>query len=208
MALSQLAANAVRLFQERSYDCALESLGKIQHQKEDDPKVQHNVTIGQHFQRGCTQPGRLLEALAKIKSRIEESQHTTESDAPYAEENDPSLLSYNEAVLYFQLKQHTTSTTILESLFSNIEPIEEGLAVKICVLLLDNYWVLRSPTKAAAPITFLDRILELAAGEETWTPNAEGKPCVCPNAIDMRQFQLRLHMHLSLIHISEPTRPY
>eukprot|EP00656_Telonema_subtile_P026387 TRINITY_DN2835_c0_g1_i4.p1 TRINITY_DN2835_c0_g1~~TRINITY_DN2835_c0_g1_i4.p1 ORF type:complete len:621 (-),score=148.72 TRINITY_DN2835_c0_g1_i4:324-2186(-) len=201
MALLHVGANAVHRFKEKKYESALESLRKIQHQKEDDLKVEHNIAIGEYFQSGCAQSRRILGALAKIKYRIEESQHRTGSETPYAEENDTSLLLYNEAVLYFHLKQHATSTAILELLFSNIEPIEEGLAVKISFLLLDNYWVLRRTTRATGAIAFLDRILELAAGVEMWTPNAEGKPCVCPEAINMKQFGLKLHMHKAQFHV-------
>jgi len=199
MASVILGDSAVQLFNEGNYDNSLEALEKIRHQKDDDPKVEHNIAIAQYFQGGCRQPKQILETLAKIKSRIEESQHSNDNDAPYAEENDTSLLSFNEAVMYFQLKQHATSTAILEELFSNIEPIEEGLAVKICFLLLDNYWVLRRTSKAAPAIAFLERIVDQAGGE-TWTPSAD-KPCACPESIDIKKFELRLHMHKAQYHL-------
>ena len=200
MASVAMGDSAVQLFNEANYDSSLEALEKIRHQKDDDPKVEHNIAIAQYFQGGCRQPKQILETLAKIKSRIEESQHSNDNDAPYAEENDTSLLSYNEAVMYFQLKQHATSTAILEELFSNIEPIEEGLAVKICFLLLENYWVLRRTAKAAPAIAFLERIIDQAAGDTTWTPNAD-KPCACPESINIKNFELRLHMHKAQYHL-------
>ena len=36
------------------------------------------------------------------------------------EEYDTSLLSYNEAVVYYHQKQYATSTAILEDLFCNV----------------------------------------------------------------------------------------
>ena len=82
--------------------------------------------------------------------------------------------------MYYHQKQYATSTAILEDLFCNvrltptlssrqhachpdpisaaglffqIEPIEEGLAIKICFLLLDNYITLQ-PEKASKPLEF------------------------------------------------------
>eukprot|EP00658_Telonema_sp_P-2_P023110 TRINITY_DN19253_c0_g1_i6.p1 TRINITY_DN19253_c0_g1~~TRINITY_DN19253_c0_g1_i6.p1 ORF type:complete len:387 (-),score=108.69 TRINITY_DN19253_c0_g1_i6:169-1329(-) len=195
---SQLAATAVQHFNAGSYELALDQLGQIQQQKEDDPKLEHNNAVAQYYHSGCSEPDTILTALSAIKSRIEE--HSADADAVYAEENDTSVLSYNEAVLYYQMKQHATSTAILESLFSNIEPIDEGLATKICFLLLDNYWILNNTSKAVAPMAFLDKILEQAGGAPTWTPNAD-KPCGCPEPIDMASFGLRLHMHKAQFHL-------
>lgn len=201
MALSQLGATALEQFNAANYDGSLEHLAKIRQQKDDDLKLEHNMAVAQYFQGGCSEPKLILEALSRMKSRIEESQNSNTSDTGvYVDEHDTSLLSYNEAVMYFQLKQHATSAAILEELFSNIEPIEEGLAVKIGFLLLENYWVLKSTGKALPVITFLEKIQDQAGGEASWMPNAD-KASVCREPIDMTSFELRLHMHKAQYHL-------
>ncbi len=55
----------------------------------------------------------------------------------YADEPACSLLLYNQAVVYAQLKQYAAAARILEALFNHVEPIEEGTAMRICFLLLD-----------------------------------------------------------------------
>ena len=54
-----------------------------------------------------------------------------------------SHTSYNEAVVLFQMKQYGKALTLLEGLYSQIEPIEENLAVRICFLLLDVCFTLQ-----------------------------------------------------------------
>ena len=50
------------------------------------------------------------------------------------------------------------SASCVACFFFQIEPIEEGLAIKICFLLLDNYITLQQPEKASKPLEFLDKL--------------------------------------------------
>eukprot|EP00658_Telonema_sp_P-2_P023109 TRINITY_DN19253_c0_g1_i5.p1 TRINITY_DN19253_c0_g1~~TRINITY_DN19253_c0_g1_i5.p1 ORF type:complete len:124 (-),score=35.61 TRINITY_DN19253_c0_g1_i5:90-461(-) len=92
---SQLAATAVQHFNAGSYELALDQLGQIQQQKEDDPKLEHNNAVAQYYHSGCSEPDTILTALSAIKSRIEE--HSADADAVYAEENDCLLYTSDAA---------------------------------------------------------------------------------------------------------------
>eukprot|EP00613_Pedinella_sp_CCMP2098_P049351 CAMPEP_0171827598 /NCGR_PEP_ID=MMETSP0992-20121227/6719_1 /TAXON_ID=483369 /ORGANISM="non described non described, Strain CCMP2098" /LENGTH=490 /DNA_ID=CAMNT_0012442733 /DNA_START=59 /DNA_END=1527 /DNA_ORIENTATION=+ len=52
-------------------------------------------------------------------------------------DSDCSILLYNLAALHFERQEYGASRTILEQLFRDIEPIEETVAVYVCLLLLD-----------------------------------------------------------------------
>jgi len=213
--LAALAKQADAVFELRQYDDCLELLAKVRQQKEDDSKVQHNVSIARYLQRGCRNPENVLKTLGEIKSKIEESKRSKDEDEydEYDEEYDTSLLSYNEAVVYYHLKQYATSTTILEELFSNVEPIEEGLAIKICFLLLDNYITLNQPEKAAKPVEFLDKLAtqienEMASKDVNDDVSAffqqagqKASSLACPKTITVKDFQMQLHLYRAKVHL-------
>ena len=50
---------------------------------------------------------------------------------------DASVLLYNLSALRFQQKQYGAAQAVLEHLFLHIEPLDESLAIHICLLLLD-----------------------------------------------------------------------
>ncbi|CAM9325169.1 unnamed protein product, partial [Sphacelaria rigidula] len=50
---------------------------------------------------------------------------------------DASVLLFNLSALHFQQKQYGAAQAVLEHLFWHIEPVDESLAIHICLLLLD-----------------------------------------------------------------------
>lgn len=50
---------------------------------------------------------------------------------------DASVLLYNLSALRFQQKQYGAAQAVLERLFLHIEPLDDNLAIHICLLLLD-----------------------------------------------------------------------
>lgn len=50
---------------------------------------------------------------------------------------DASVLLYNLSALRFQQKQYGAAQAVLERLFLHIEPLDDSLAIHICLLLLD-----------------------------------------------------------------------
>lgn len=96
----------------------------------------HNIAIVDYVEGGGRDPRKLLGILEKLKQRLEDAKSEAESveggslsDA--LSDADTSLTAYNTAVLQFQLKQYALCRTLLEDMFSNIEPIDELLAFKV-----------------------------------------------------------------------------
>ncbi len=73
-------------------------------------------------------------------------------------EIDSSLLKYNQSVILYHTKQYASSLDILKSLFKDIEPIEDYLAVRICMLLMDLYVILRLPEKGLSVLAYLEKM--------------------------------------------------
>ncbi|KAE8689031.1 36.4 kDa proline-rich protein-like [Hibiscus syriacus] len=55
----------------------------------------------------------------------------------YTDEFDTSVAALNIAVIWFHLHEYSKALSILEPLYQNIEPIDETIALHICLLLLD-----------------------------------------------------------------------
>eukprot|EP01051_Picozoa_sp_SAG22_P027029 SAG22_NODE_8847_length_626_cov_1.267552_1_plen_112_part_10 len=95
-----------------------------------------------------------------MSSSDDAAESSDETDGPFKEEIDvTSHTSYNEAVLLFQMKQYGKVLAILERLYKQIEPIEEALATRICFLLLDVYFAMQMPEKAAPVVQHLEKVL-------------------------------------------------
>lgn len=82
---------------------------------------------------------------------------------------DASVLLYNLSALRFQQKQYGAAQAVLEWLFLHIEPLDDSLAIHICLLLLDVLChsargnlhtednLRRFSAQTAAVLAFLDR---------------------------------------------------
>ena len=81
-------------------------------------------------------------------------------------EFDSSLVAYNQAIVNVQLRQYATALAILETLFQNIEPIEEYLAIKICFLLIDIYLIFKQKDRIPLIIFYLEKTFPQLAGNE------------------------------------------
>lgn len=154
---SDLAAKAESLHNAGAYDEALACLHSIQANIADkqDPRLLHNLRLVENAQKvakGFNNIQPLLDGLLAIKQQLRAKHErdnnvepSTSDDSTEADDSvdallsdaDTSILLYNLAALHFQRKEYATSRNILEKLFAHIEPIDEGVAVHICFLLLD-----------------------------------------------------------------------
>jgi len=120
--------------------------------------VLHNLAIAEYVDGGQREPAKLLATLEQLKERLENAAaRVEEGDGDVIGEADPSLTAYNMAVLYYQLKQFAKCRALLEDMFSNIEPIDEFLAFKLCFLLLDVYLLQKQAERAANVLGYLEK---------------------------------------------------
>ena len=123
-----------------------------------DPKVLHNAAVAEYVEGGCKEPRKLLGILESLKQKLEDARAEAEfGEGDALGDADPSLMAYNMAVLHYQLKQYARSRALLEDMFSNIEPIDEFLAFKLCFLLLDVYLLQRQAERAAEVLAYLEK---------------------------------------------------
>uniref|UniRef100_A0A7S0LQM2 CCR4-NOT transcription complex subunit 10 n=1 Tax=Coccolithus braarudii TaxID=221442 RepID=A0A7S0LQM2_9EUKA len=158
----ELAVLAGSAYADGEIQAARSQLQKLLKQREGDPKVLHNAAITEYTVSGSREPRKLLSELEKLRLRVEEARAEAESGEggtliEVVGDADASLISYNTAVLLYQLKQYARCRSILEEMFSNIEPIDEFLAFKVCFLLLEVQLLQRQTDKASEVLAYLER---------------------------------------------------
>mmetsp|Transcript_85932 Transcript_85932/g.191252 ORF Transcript_85932/g.191252 Transcript_85932/m.191252 type:complete len:1099 (+) Transcript_85932:118-3414(+) len=130
-----------------------------------DVKVTHNTLINDYYKSGCADPQLLLTQLTKAYDRARERdkkekgrrKREEDDEDVYREDEDLSILRYNQALLCLQLRQYAQATLILEELFENIEPIDDFIAIKICFLLLELCLLQREPEQAIEVLAYLEK---------------------------------------------------
>ncbi|GER47383.1 CCR4-NOT transcription complex subunit 10-B [Striga asiatica] len=184
---SGFAKEAALLFQAGKFVDCLRVLIELSQKKENDPKVRHNIAIAENFQDGCSDPKRLIEALENILKHSEELantsgehleitgndgkksmagvkglnsavHHLSSSSVLYNDEFDTSVAMFNLAVIWFHLHDYAKSFSYLNTLYQNIEPIDEGTALRICLLLLDVALLFNHASRSADVISYMEKV--------------------------------------------------
>lgn len=94
------------------------------------------------------------------------------------EDVEQCILHYNQAALLFHQKKYGEALRIVDRIYKFIEPMEENLAKKVCLLLIELYIVTQQQTKA---LTLIQCIENQFVNNET-KPNKSDK-----NKIDNKE---------------------
>jgi len=175
----ELAILARDHFRAGEFPKAAEILQKLISRKENDFKSEHNLLVLGYYERNCSNPSKLFDALCKLRKKVEEAAQASEessssgnasadsskpeiSHGSESGDTDVSMIMYNQAVMLYQAKQYGRCDAILEELFHHIEPLDEALAVRVCFLMLDTYIALRVPDRASSVLAFVDKFIASA----------------------------------------------
>ncbi|KAH6824489.1 hypothetical protein C2S53_002899 [Perilla frutescens var. hirtella] len=182
-----LAKEAALLFQTGKFLDCLRVLNQLLQKKADDPKVRHNIAIAESFQDGFSDPNKLIETLQEIQKLSERLAHASgehlelisndgrtptaglkgtnhaanQFSSPsvvYNDEFDGSAAMFNIAVIWFHLHEYAKSFSYLDALYQNVEPIDEGTALRICLLLLDVALLSHHASRAADVISYMEKV--------------------------------------------------
>eukprot|EP00960_Hanusia_phi_P003876 114317-Hanusia_phi.AAC.2 len=133
--------------------------------------VLHNLEVCQGYKVSFANPKELLAKLQSIKADVDQKRNEGSENEDFAfDDVDTAILNSNIAVLALQLRKYATATQALDRLFRsqrfptigtlNIEPLDELLAARICVMLLDSLSVQRLPEKAVQVLNFLEKTIQ------------------------------------------------
>lgn len=136
-----------------------------------DPKrlleVLHNVkkrseelalTSGEHVEAVSSLGSKGTIGTKGPNSMVHQFSAANSSSIVYNDEFDTSVTLFNIAVTWFHLHEYANSFSTLEPLYQNIEPIDEGTALRICLLLLDIALLSHHATRAADVISYIEKV--------------------------------------------------
>eukprot|EP00929_Paragymnodinium_shiwhaense_P119283 TRINITY_DN91171_c0_g1_i1.p1 TRINITY_DN91171_c0_g1~~TRINITY_DN91171_c0_g1_i1.p1 ORF type:complete len:1053 (+),score=262.09 TRINITY_DN91171_c0_g1_i1:112-3159(+) len=168
MSPANVARDAFDAFHAADYKKCIQLLESIQSNKSSayDVKTAHNASLANYYKSGCSEPQQLFQQLTAAhekrretekKDKKKQKKDDDDEDTSYREGDDFNILKYNQALLCMQLRHYGQATVILEDLFSNIEPIDDYLAIKICFLLLELRLIEREPELALPVLAYMEK---------------------------------------------------
>ena len=99
---------------------------------------------------------RLVDALGALATAANAAEHPPGAGSGGAEDAAGGLglatLSYNQAVLFYHLRRYSASLEILEGgLYRNVEALDEDLALRVCLLLVEVLLGMHTPSHSISP---------------------------------------------------------
>ncbi|XP_059423342.1 CCR4-NOT transcription complex subunit 10 isoform X1 [Carassius carassius] len=171
----EMASSAFEAFKAGSYDESLKHLDSLQELNKEDCKITMNKAITDFYKSGQTTTSTLKQTLMTLKNQM----HTAVDDIDGLDDVENSILYYNQAVIYYHLRQYSEAISIGEKLYQFLEPFEEKFAQAVCFLLVDLYLLTFQPEKALHLLAVLEKLAvkdgnsKNGKGESTNSTNKE-----------------------------------
>ncbi|XP_028984442.1 CCR4-NOT transcription complex subunit 10 isoform X3 [Betta splendens] len=150
----EMAACAYEAFLAGKYDESFKHLDALQELNKDNYKIAMNKAVVEFYKNAQTTTGTLRQILMAMKNQV----HTSAEDVDGLDDVENSLLYYNQAIIYYHMRQYTEAISIGEKLYQFLEPFEEKFALALCFLLVDLYLLTFQPEKALHLLAVLDKL--------------------------------------------------
>ncbi|XP_076844617.1 CCR4-NOT transcription complex subunit 10 isoform X4 [Brachyhypopomus gauderio] len=150
----EMATNAYEAFTSGNYDESLRQLESLQELNKEDYKIAMNKAVAEFFRSGQTTTGTLRQTLMTIKKQM----HSAVEDIDGFDDVENSILYYNQAIIYYHMRQYSEAISIGEKLYQFLEPFEEKFAQAVCFLLVDLYLLTFQPEKALHLLAVLEKL--------------------------------------------------
>ncbi|XP_043784523.1 CCR4-NOT transcription complex subunit 10 [Apis laboriosa] len=147
----ELAQNALSEFQKGSYANCLSYLNKLETLRPKDLKVMHNKVVVECYKNDLKKTELLRKSLNAICGQMSTIDSTETID-----DIEKCVMRYNQAVLLYHSKQYNAALQIMNRLFAFIEPMEESLAHKVCLLLIELHIITEQPDAALSLINYIE----------------------------------------------------
>lgn len=145
-----LAQNALSEFQKGSYASCLSYLNKLESLRPMDLKVTHNKVVVEYYKSDLKKTELMRKSLIAICGQISTDSNEAIDDV------EKCVMRYNQAVLLYHTKQYNAALQIMTRLFAFIEPMEETLANKVCLLLIELYVIMEQPDAALSILNYVE----------------------------------------------------
>ncbi|CAF4335202.1 unnamed protein product, partial [Didymodactylos carnosus] len=164
----------------------LKTLNKLLESCPDDPKVLFNIALTEYSLSGFQKTDQFRSSLQKIADKLRCNLDVVET----LEDTDHCAIFYSTAVILYHMKQYKEALTITEKLFRFMEPTEESLSWKICMLLIELDLCTFQPENALAVLMHAEKNLNYRLNPPTLEnssaeTNSQQDPVVQPQQINL-----------------------
>ncbi|XP_042441029.1 CCR4-NOT transcription complex subunit 10-like isoform X1 [Zingiber officinale] len=135
----------------------LDALNKVKEQSEE---LAHTCVNQTDSENSCL--GYMVSGSKANSASIHQSAAINSSRVVYAQEFDVSVTMLNIAIILYHIHEYAQSLSVLKKLFQNIEPIEEQIALRVCLLLLDVALACEDILQVSDVIQYLEKSLGIA----------------------------------------------
>ncbi|KAE8748117.1 hypothetical protein FOCC_FOCC005120 [Frankliniella occidentalis] len=149
----EVAQLALSEFNKGNYTSCLQSLLKLEASCGHDVKLVHNKAIAEYYKSEL----RKTDQFRKVVNSLCAQAHVNLEDASTLEDVDNCIFYYNQAIILFHLKQYASAFQLISKVFSFIEPMEETLAQKVSMLLLELLLQTHQPEKAIPQLGYIEQ---------------------------------------------------
>ncbi|KAG8254016.1 CCR4-NOT transcription complex subunit 10 [Homalodisca vitripennis] len=147
-----LAQTALAEFNKGNYNACLQNLSKLESCRPNDVKVVHNRAVAEYYRSELKK----TDLFRKNLNQVCQQAHVNTDDLDSLEDVEHCVLYYNQAVILYHLQQHHAALRIMNKVFVFIEPMEEGLAHRVCLLLIELHLSTQQPEKALSLIAYIE----------------------------------------------------
>ncbi|XP_076671022.1 CCR4-NOT transcription complex subunit 10 [Andrena cerasifolii] len=147
----ELAQNALAEFQKGACTNCLSFLNKLETLRPKDLKVMHNKVVVECYKNDLKKTELLRKSLNAICGQMSTNDSTETID-----DIEKCVMRYNQAVLLYHTRQYSAALQIMNRLFAFIEPMEESLAHKVCLLLIELHIVTDQSDAALSLINYIE----------------------------------------------------
>jgi len=146
------AQQALAEYDQKNFKTCLEHLKRIEESRPNDPKVLLNKAIVEFYDDGLCTTDKFQKSLADVCKQVELNMEQMDT----LEDVENCIYCYNYAVLLYHLKHYTKALAVINKVYSFIESLEESLAHKVCLLIVQLHIDTNKPTEALKLITYIE----------------------------------------------------
>ncbi|XP_022179168.1 CCR4-NOT transcription complex subunit 10-like [Myzus persicae] len=147
-----LAQQALAEYEQKNYKSCLEHLQRIEHMRPNDPKVKLNKAIVEFYDNGLCTADKFHKSLVDVCNQVELNLEPLDS----LKDVENCIYYYNYAVFLYHLKHFTKALAMIDKVYALIESLEESLAHKVCLLIVQLHIDTNKPAEALKLIAYIE----------------------------------------------------
>ncbi|XP_018903609.2 CCR4-NOT transcription complex subunit 10-B isoform X2 [Bemisia tabaci] len=200
------AQSALAEFNRNNFQASYQFFKQLEASRPNDFKVVHNKAVVEYFKSDLKKTDQfkknLLSAFNQFRISID--------DLETLEDVEHCIIYYNYALLLYHMQQHQAALRLINKVFSFIEPMEESLAHRVCLLSVELHLRTNQLEKALSLISYIETQFVSTENamkmirEKRIKPLDQAKPMVLDAATDalrlkLLQFRARFYLKTGLV---------